>query len=104
MAKWLSKETIMAIRKARVSGMSLLAIAVEFNLDVSTISRKCAGIPSGVRPGRSRGCDYARVAEMRSKGIGPGDLAERFGVSEVTIFKAVRTHRRETASCLEAAE
>ena len=75
-----------------MSGMSLTAIAAEFDIDVATASRRCRGIPrpEGILVGRARTFDYAKAARLKASGLSAKTLALRFGVHANAIHKAAR--------------
>lgn len=88
----LTEDVVTSIRLARLSGMSLLAIAAEFDVDVSTVSRRCADIPrpAGVRPGRPRKVEYSRMAQLHAKGMDIDSIADRFGLGRWTVHNALK--------------
>lgn len=103
MANKLSTDTIAKIRQARLSGMTLLDIALDFDIDVSTVSKKCKGIPkpSNIQFGARRTFDYGKAARLKAMGMPGRVLAKRFNVTEQGFYKALRIH---AATHAEAAQ
>lgn len=104
MTRKLPDDVVAAIRKARESGMSVTAIAAEFDIDPATVSKRCRGIPqpAGIGPGRRRSFDHAKAARLRASGLTMPTLSARFGVLESSLYRAIRKHTE--ALRLEAAE
>lgn len=104
MCKLITNSMVQEIRDMRVSGMTLLDIAVDFGIDKSTVSRLCSDIPrpTAILNGRRRKFDYDRMVALKAKGLSYTTLALRLGVSRSGVLKAMKTVRASYA--LEAAE
>jgi hypothetical protein len=77
----------------------MFEVAIEIGVDKATVSRHCSDIPrpANIRIGRARVLDYARVVELRAKGLKVDDIAERFGVTSRAVFRALASVRTEAA-------
>lgn len=74
-----------------MSGKSLLDIAVDFDVAISTVSRRCADIALPVEGrGKPRTIDYAHVARLFDAGVSKTTIATRLGVTRQTVFKVLK--------------
>lgn len=87
-----------AIRHAWREGADPIDLQIEYDIANSTLYRVVKGVPNGrgSSPGRYRTFDYAKAKEMKARGLKAGVIAKRFGVTEGTIFAALRQLRKAT--------
>jgi hypothetical protein len=79
-----------AIRKAWREGMDPFDIQEQFGIDRTSLEKIVRGIPSGRRRGKKRQFDYDLAARLRAQGLKIGVIAQRLGVQENSIYRALR--------------
>jgi hypothetical protein len=84
-----------AIRQAWREGADPIDLQVDYDIANSTLYRVVQGIPNGrgVKSGRPRALDYTKAAQLRAQGVKVAVIASRLGVTENTVFVALRRMR-----------
>jgi len=86
----ITDEMKVAIRDAWRKGTDPFDIQDKFNIGRTSMEKIVKGIPSGRQPGQRRRFDYAEAVRMKASGVALCLIAERLGVHESTIRRALR--------------
>jgi len=101
MRRRITDEMKAAILKAWQAGTNPLDIQIEFGIGQTSLEKIVKGVPSGRRPGKRRAFDYAEAARLRDAGLKPPMIAERMGVHENSIRRALRSIRQTETARME---
>jgi len=89
------------ILKAWQAGTDPLDIQIEFGIGQTSLEKIVKGVPSGRRPGKRRAFDYDEAWRLRARGFRAVEIAERMGVHENSIRRALRSIRKTDTARME---
>jgi predicted DNA-binding protein (UPF0251 family) len=80
---------IAAVRKRRWAGETMFSIAIDYDVSTRCIRRQTADIGHSPRIYETK-VEPQQALRLRSHGMSAADIAERYGVSKSTVWRALQ--------------